>query len=98
MHEHGLAKELWPELKQIAERGGFVTVSRVDMTVGSLHGISGELLAPSFAHAFEGTNFEGATVNVTVVDPGSRITAAGGSDRITTSGWELLVTRIEGQK
>ena len=51
MHEHGLAKELWPELKQIAERGGFVTVSRVDMTVGSLHGVSGEFLAHSFAHA-----------------------------------------------
>ena len=98
MHEHGLAKELFPQIKQIAANGGFLKVTRVDLTVGSLHGVSAELLEHSFEHAFAGTRFEGAAVNVTAVDPGDEFRAPGRSDQMRANGWELLITRIEGDK
>ncbi len=98
MHEHGLAKELWPQLRQLAEAKDFAKVTRIDMIVGMLHGVSGDFLAHSFEHAFEDTNFEGAKVNVTVVDPGDKVPAGDEGDAPSAaSGWELMVTRIEGQ-
>jgi len=99
MHEHGLAKELWPEMQRIAAENGFSRVARVDMTVGSLHGVAGDFLAHSFVdHAFIGTMFEGAKLNVAVVDPGESFTPAGQNEAMTATGWELMITRIEGDK
>ncbi len=98
MHEHGLAKELWPQLKAIAERGGFVKITRVDMMVGALHAVSADFLAHSFEHAFEGTNFQDAAMNIVVVDPGEEYSAPGRSDTAKANGWELLISRIEGDK
>ncbi len=98
MHEHGLAKELWPQLQQLAENKKFNKVVRIDMIVGMLHGVSGDFLAHSFEHAFENTYFQGAQVNITVVDPGEQLPGQDeGSPPSTASGWELMVTRIEGQ-
>ena len=98
MHEHGLAKELWPQLQQLAEAKDFAKVTRIDMVVGMLHGVSADFLAHSFEHAFENTNFEGAQVNITVVDPGEQLPTRDEDDPPSTaSGWELMVTRIEGQ-
>ena len=65
MHEHSLARELWPQLKQIADARGLGRVRRLEMIVGMLHGVSAEMLVHSFAHAFEGTSFEGAEVLIT---------------------------------
>ena len=98
MHEHGLAKDLWPQLRQIAENSGFLTVTRVDMTVGSLHGVSAEFLAHSFQHAFEGSMFDGAAVNITIIDPGCDFRPPGRSDHTIATGWEILITRLEGEK
>jgi hypothetical protein len=99
MHEHGLAKELWPQMQQIAADGGFVKVTGVDMVVGSLHMVQGDFLVHSFVdHAFGGTIFEGAEVNVRTVDPGERFTPAGSGEPRTADGWELMITRIEGDK
>ena len=98
MHEHGLAKELWPQLQQLAEANNYAKVTRIEMIVGMLHGVSADFLAHSFEHAFENTNFEGAKVNVTVVDPGDSLPAGDEGDAPTdASGWELMVTLIEGQ-
>ena len=97
MHEHGLARELWPQLKQIAESKGLTRVTRLEMTVGMLHGGSGQSLVHSFQHAFEGTSFEGAEVEVTVVDPGQEFVPAGSDEPVQATGWELLVSRIEGE-
>lgn len=97
MHEHGLARDLWPQLEQIAATNGYSTVTRVDMTVGSLHGVSADFLAHSFQHAFEGTSFHGAEVNITVIDPGETLTL-GSSAPTVASGWELLITRMEGEE
>ena len=96
MHEHGLAKELFPQMLKIAEDGGFVKVTRVEMVVGSLHGATGEFLAHSFEHAFDGTDFEGAKVDIRIVDPGERFTPSGAAESTTANGWELAITRIEG--
>jgi len=98
MHEHGLARDLWPQLRKIAERSGFVQVTRIDMIVGSLHGVAADFLAHSFEHAFAGSSFAGARVEITIADPGQEFRAPGRSDRMTANGWELLITRIEGQK
>ena len=99
MHEHGLAKELWPQLQQIAEQNEFTKVTRVEMIVGSLHGVSADFLAHSFVdHAFCGTKFEGAEMNVTVVDPEQEFVPPGQSDPIQAGGWELLISCMEGEK
>ena len=98
MHEHGLAKELWPQLRQVAELQGFVTVSLVEMIVGSLHGASAELLAHSFEHAFQGSRFDGAAARVAVVDPGQEFTPPNSDSPTIANGWEILIVRIEGRK
>lgn len=98
MHEHRLAKELWPQLKQLAEDKGFKKVTRVEMTVGMLHGVAADFLAHSFEHAFEGTGFEGAEMEITIVDPGQQFTLPGDNKQTTATGWELTITSIEGEK
>ena len=98
MHEHQLTRELFPQMEQIAETRGFVKVTRMEMTVGSLHGVSGEFLEHSFQHAFEKTSFEGAEMRVTVVDPADKFSAPGQPEELTATGWELLITLIEGDR
>ncbi|MCJ7544935.1 MAG: hydrogenase maturation nickel metallochaperone HypA [Phycisphaerae bacterium] len=95
MHEHSLATELWPQLKQIADAQGLGRVRRLEMIVGMLHGASAEMLVHSFAHAFEGTNFEGAEVLITIVDPGQEYMPPNASQPATAHGWELLIVRME---
>lgn len=96
MHEHGLARELWPQFQRIAADSGFVKVTAVDMTVGMLHGVSADFLAHSFEHAFEGTGFEGAKMQITIIDPDQEYTPPNSDESVTATGWELLITRIEG--
>jgi len=97
VHEHGLAKELWPQLRDLAAAKGFRRVTRVDLVAGMLHGVSAEFLAHSLGHAFEGSPFAGAEVNIRIVEPGqARPQGPGGPDAAT--GWELSVERIEGQR
>jgi len=98
MHEHGLAKELWPQLRELAEREGFKKVTRIEMTVGMLHGVSADFLIHSFEHAFEGTGFEGAAMQVTIVEPGQEIHDPQQGGPVRASGWELMITRIEGER
>ena len=98
MHEHGLAKELWPQLQGIAQIKGLRRVERVEMIVGMLHGVTAELLVHSFEHAFAGTSFHGAKVVVTVVDPGDEYVPPNSDRTMKASGWELLVVRMEGQE
>ena len=69
-----------------------------EMTVGLLHGVSADFLAHSLGHAFEGTGFEGAEVNVTVVDPGQEYDLPGADQPQTASGWELLISTMEGEQ
>ena len=96
MHEHGLARDLWPQLEQIATTKGFATVTRVEMVVGMLHGVTGEFLSHSFEHVFEGTSFAGAAVAIRVVDPGEEFAPPNQDEPVTANGWELFVTGMEG--
>jgi Zn finger protein HypA/HybF involved in hydrogenase expression len=98
MHEHGLAKELWPQLQGIAEMKGLRRVDRVEMIVGLLHGASAEFLAHSFEHAFAGSTFQGARVHITIVEPGEEFTPPNSDQPTLASGWELLVVKMEGQE
>ena len=98
MHEHGLAKELFPQLQNIAKNEGFERVTRIDMIVGTLHGVSPDFLAHSFEHAFEGTNFEGAVVHIQTVDPQEEFTPPNSDQPTVAHGWELLINRIEGEQ
>ena len=98
MHEHGLAKELWPQLQGIAEMKGLRRVDLVEMIVGLRHGASAEFLAHSFEHAFAGSTFQGARVVVTIVDPGEEFTPPNSDSPTRASGWELLVLKMEGQE
>ena len=98
MHEHGLAKELWPQLKGIAEMKGLRRVHRMEMIVGMLHGVSAELLIHSFEHAFAGSSFQGARVTITIVDPGDEYTPPNSDRTVKASGWELLIVRMEGRE
>lgn len=98
MHEHALARELWPQVRSIAASSGFARVTYVEMIVGLLHGVSADFLARSFEHAFQGSSFEGADVEITIVAPGEEFRAPGRSDTQIANGWELLIVRIEGDK
>ena len=98
MHEHGLAKELWPQIRRLAEDRGLKKVERVDLVVGSLHGVAGDFLSHSLHHAFEGTIFDGCDVRVSVVEPGEPIAAEPGQPGGPAGGWELMITRIEGSR
>jgi len=92
MHEHGLARELLPQLEDIAKSLGLIRVRRLDMTMGTLHGVTSEVLIHSFEHVFEGTVFEGSEVRVRLVDPGTEFTPPKSSQAATATGWELLVS------
>jgi Zn finger protein HypA/HybF involved in hydrogenase expression len=98
MDERTLAADMLSQLQAIAGRSGYTWITRVEMVVGSLHGAAAETLVESLEDVFEGTQFEGAIVEVTLVGPQEEIKAPGRDDMMTTSGWELLITRIEGRK
>jgi Zn finger protein HypA/HybF involved in hydrogenase expression len=92
MHEHGLANELLPQLENIAASMGLLRVTRMNMTLGTLHGVSSEVLIHSFQHVFEGTIFQGTEVHVVVLDPGQEFTPPNSPEPATATGWELLVS------
>ncbi len=92
MHEHGLARELLPQLKEIASSMGLARVKRMEMTLGALHGVTCEMLVHSFQHVFEGTALQGAEVNILLVEPGQEFLPPNSSQATTATGWELLVS------
>jgi Zn finger protein HypA/HybF involved in hydrogenase expression len=87
-----------PELQVIASRMGFAWVTRVELIVGSIHGVPADGLAEEFENAFECTSFEGAVVEVVIVRPQEEIKSPGRDDTMTTTGWEMLVRKMEGKK
>jgi len=99
MHEHGLARDIWPNMQEIAKENGFKKVTRVDMVFGSLHAVENDLMIHSFAdHIFPGTCFASAEVNIQVVDPGDELDIPGQTKGSAATGWELLISRMEGDK
>lgn len=98
MLEKNLVEDLMPQLTAIASSGNFRWVTRLELVVGSLYGLSPESLSRTFEDRFENTQFEGAIVDVTIVEPMTQIKAPGRDDLMTTTGWELLIVGIAGSK
>jgi Zn finger protein HypA/HybF involved in hydrogenase expression len=98
MHEHGLAKDLWPQLKQIADARDLGQIKHMELIVGMLYGVSAEVLIHSFIHAFQGTSFEGAQVLITIVEPGQEFIPPNSSQPTAAHGWELLVVRLDDEE
>jgi Zn finger protein HypA/HybF involved in hydrogenase expression len=93
-----LAEHLWPQISDIARKSGFTIVRRVDVVVGSRLGVDEEALEAAIEPMLYGTDADGATINVRVVQPGQTLKAPGRSDNMTATGFDILITRIEGDR
>jgi Zn finger protein HypA/HybF involved in hydrogenase expression len=98
VNERRLAEEMFPELEAVAVMRGLTWVTRVEMIVGLMHGVSAEGLAEEFERVFEDTNFDDAIIEIVIVQPQEEIKAPGRDDMMIANGWELLITKMEGRK
>ena len=92
-----LARTLWPQIRDIARKSGFVVVRRVDVVIGERLGVDEEDLEDAMEPLMHGTCFDGARINVRVVRTGQRLKAPGRSDEMTATGFDILITRLEGE-
>jgi Zn finger protein HypA/HybF involved in hydrogenase expression len=93
MHEHGLARDLFPEFQRAARLHHFSRVTRVVLDIGMLHGADADFLAHSFEHIFEGTIFEGAEVEIHILEPGQDLPDTDGK----ATGRELVIRSLTGE-
>ena len=98
VNEQSIADELWPQLRQIAASNNFITVRRVDMTLGESFGVATEALVQCFDVVFQGSCFDGAAVNITIIHAGQEYLPPGRGDTAVASGWEMLITKLKGAK
>ena len=93
-----LARTLWQQIRDIARKSGFVVVRRVDVVIGNRLEVEEETLEEAMEPLLHGTAFDGARINVRVVQSGQRLKAPGRSDEMTATGFDILITRIEGEQ
>ena len=98
MHAQELADELWPQLRQIAQVRGLQKVIRVEMTVGAMHKVQVAPLCEYFKQYFRGTNFQSAVLTVSTVAAGQMFSPPGADEPIPASGWEILITTLDGSE
>lgn len=98
VNEEQLAAEMFPELEAVAVMRDLAWVTRVEIIVGSMHGVSAKELAEEFERVFADTNFDDAVVEIVIVQPQQEIKAPGRDDMMIANGWELLITKMEGRK
>ena len=98
MRQNDLARGMFAQLQSIAGINGLTWITHVELVVGTKHGVSAEGLADDFEGAFEGTNFEGAEVEIRIVGPMEEIKSPGRDEMMTTNGWELLITKLDGRR
>lgn len=98
MEASQLAQQLWPQIKSIADHSGFIVVRRIDIVVGSLLHVSAQAFEEEMEKQFIGTNFDGASATVRIVEPGEQLKAPGRSDLMTASGYDLLITSMAGER
>ena len=96
MHEHGLARDIYPELEKLAQENNLSKVTHVILDIGMLHGVEADFLAHSFEHAFEGTIFEGAKVEINIIEPSQEILDENNKPAIAT-GREIIIRKIDGE-
>jgi len=93
-----IVRNIWPQLRKIAENNEYVTVSRVEMKIGGGYGVDAAAIQAGFDRIFEGSCFDGAAVSVSILPAGQEYQPPGRSDRAVASGWEFLITSIVGRK
>jgi Zn finger protein HypA/HybF involved in hydrogenase expression len=98
MNEEQLAAEMFPQLEAVAVMRDLAWVTRVEIVVGSMHGVSAKELAEEFEHVFADTSFDDAVVEIVIVQPHEEIKAPGRDNMMIANGWELLITKMEGRK
>ncbi len=96
MHEHKLARQIFPTLQELAQKNNLKKITKVVIDFGMFHMVEPDFLAHSFEHVFEGTIFEGAKVEANTIEPGQKIEAEDGSEKLAT-GHEIIIRKIEGQ-
>ncbi len=94
----GLAHELLPELKAIANIHEYRKVYFVEMLVGVVHGVSAGDLEESFTQIFAKTIFAGADLEIRVIQAGEEYRPPNSSQDIAANGFELLIMRMTGEK
>ena len=98
MNRQSLAVEIWSQVQQIASARGLVRVTRIDLTVGRSLGLPADALAVSFVESFRGSGMQGADLHILIVDAGQPFLPPDCDEQAVANGFELLVTRIEGQE
>lgn len=96
MHEHQLARDVWPVLEQMARTHGLTKVTRVVLDVGIFHGATPEFLIHSFEHLFEKTPFQGAAVEINTIEPGQTIQDPNRRPALAT-GREIIIRTLAGE-
>ena len=96
MDRSTLANALVSQLQQTAEIRALSQVTRVELVVGALYDVSAEMLVESFTRAFEGTIFDGADVEVRIVQAGETFTPPGSDEAVTASGFEIFIVEVVG--
>lgn len=94
MHEHKLARDLFPQLEKIARENNLKKVNKVCIGFGMMHMVEPDFMIHSFEHVFEGTIFEGAAVEIKIINPGESIKE--GEDIRKARGDEIIIEKLEG--
>ena len=102
MDAGALGREFAGELRQIAEWTEFLQISRVEMVLGSSYNIAAKELEEQFEDLLESefsdSKLDGAVVSVKIVHPGDKFSAPNRSDTQIASGYEILITNMQGCK
>ncbi|MFA5863386.1 MAG: hydrogenase/urease maturation nickel metallochaperone HypA [Phycisphaerae bacterium] len=96
MHEHQLARDIWPELEKVARENNLSKVTHLILDIGMLHAVDPEFLLHSFEHVFESTSFEGTKVEINIIEPGQNIPAENSGPALAT-GRELIIRKLIGE-
>ena len=102
MDAEALVRDFADQLRQIAKVTEFSHISRLEMKIGDAYGIGTEELEERFDDLldseFTGSKLDGAVVSVTIVEAGREIHVSTRDDLYTTTGWDMLITKINGTR
>ena len=102
MDAEALVRDFADQLRQIAKVTEFSHISRLEMKIGAAYGIGAEELEERFDDLldseFIGSKLDGAVVSVTIVEAGREIHVSTRDDLYTTTGWDMLITKINGTR
>jgi hypothetical protein len=102
LNADALVRDFADQLRQIAKVTEFAHISRLEMKIGAAYEIAAEELEDRFDDLldseFADSKLDGAVVSVTIVEAGSEIHVSTRDDLYTATGWDLLITKIDGTR